>query len=206
MNTKLNGKVSRMERTIDLFDRLYKGRLTSTDEVIDKLKDIWRRDTIPVSVVKTLLEMSGYPDSEARWTEAMHKCLNCQRSNTYTATSQLPPGIQDEETAKRYAPYLRFGFDSKKDYERVRAIVEDAVADRIELQRKVIKWPKIHYNVYCISPEDLQSLMDSVSRTEGARIASMHPVTTWTGCVKQYNVTVETQQDRPIPPFLRTVR
>ena len=206
MNNKLNDITSRMKRTIDLFDRLYKGKLTSSDEVADELKKIWNGPTVPVAVVTALLEMSGYPDREARWEEAIRKCLNAERSRTHTENTKLPPGIQDEETAKRYEPYLRYGFDSKDMYERVRALVEDAVTDRIRLQSSIRTTPKFFYKTYHIVPEDLDSFFDNLSGVRGARAQSVQAVNTWWGSPKYYLCVVEMESGVVMPPMLRTIK
>lgn len=184
MNHKLNDRTSRIKRTIDLFDRLYKGKLTSSDEVADELKKIWNGPAVPVAVVTTLLEMSGYPDREARWEEAIRKCLNAERSRTHTENTKLPPGIQDEETAKRYEPYLRYGFDSKEEYERIRAMVEGTVTDMMEKRKE--KSPKLFYKTYRIAPEDMESFFDSVAAHGGVHMQSVQAVSTWWGSTKYY--------------------
>lgn len=206
MNNKLNDRTYRIKRTIDLFDRLYKGKLTSSAEVAGELKKIWNGNTVPVSVVTTLLEMSGYPDIEAGWEEAIRKCLNAERSRTYTVNTKLPPGIQDEETAKRYEPYLRCGFDSKEEYERIRAIVEDAVTDRIRLQSSIRTTPKFFYKTYHIVPEDLDSFFDNLSGVRGARMQSVQAVNTWWGSPKYYLCVIEMENGVVLPPMLRTIK
>lgn len=177
-----------MRETVELFDDFLQQNFHTREMVIVRLKQIWESSLIPVWVFQTFLEMLGAPSMTDSGT-------SCPEGENGTSITEARFCSEFEALCDKYRKHRLHSILRPDDFlyvhsHNIRAIVDEAVTDRLALERKLKKpeKPSEEIRTYQLEPFALDEFLQRVEEAEGHRLAGVYVAKTFLGMIREYSV------------------
>lgn len=194
MSTLTKEEEEQMRQKIaNLFFDVLQNKNITLIETVQRLKDIWPLTRVPAWVVPTLLELlnSGYFGDERERVDA--KTLQDYYSKYFDAAIVQVMAEDDVHFAKMSS--------------RIRTIVDDAIDDRLKLERSIRKpeKPSEELKTYKAQPFALDEFLQRVEEAEGHRLVCVYVSKSFLGMIREYSVVLSVEKGAPLilPPMLK---